>query len=155
MKKGIIVLLFTLCLGTVFSGCGKQSDSSKNASNTGGGPTKGNTDEKTLEELENATASGVVAEFSDTGCTVVLSEIDDNEGIIVYGTGADSSDENRTTVVYEEKVEFEIANLDTTEVRYSLKDGNKEDIKKGTVVHLYGEEQEDGSILASKVIIEQ
>ena len=68
-------------------------------------------------------------------------------------TGEDTEGVEKISVQYADNTQFQISNSTSTNV--TLEAGTKEDVKKSSAVFLYGEYQEDGTFLATRVIIDR
>lgn len=101
--------------------------------------------------LETVSLSGSVADFQG-GSFQVVPDQDDGQMIIAAAEGMESSMES-TTVSYDERCIFQIANIDSSTGAVELETATASDVKKSTPVYIYGETQDDGKIHATKVLI--
>lgn len=167
MKKKICIVLCLGCIGTVsVVGCSNKNFDSKvtgdNQTTTenvsdilndqekkeGGyeNESSSNADDKEnsaddSEVLANADLRGAVLEFSDTGCNISI------------GTQTDDAEMNQVKIVYGENTYFQISHSTMTGI--TLEDCRKEEVKKQSMLYLYGDYQEDGTFLAKRVIIDR
>lgn len=104
------------------------------------------------EVLANADLRGAVLEFSDTGCNISIgTQTDDAE--MVPAPGAVVEEMNQVKIVYGENTYFQISHSTMTGI--TLEDCPKEEVKKQSMLYLYGDYQEDGTFLAKRVIIDR
>lgn len=104
------------------------------------------------EVLANADLRGAVLEFSDTGCNISIgTQTDDAE--MVPAPGAVVEEMNQVKIVYGENTYFQISHSTMTGI--TLEDCRKEEVKKQSMLYLYGDYQEDGTFLAKRVIIDR
>ena len=102
--------------------------------------------------LANADLRGAVLEFSDTGCNISIgTQTDDAE--MVPAPGAVVEEMNQVKIVYGENTYFQISHSTMTGI--TLEDCRKEEVKKQSMLYLYGDYQEDGTFLAKRVIIDR
>ena len=175
MKKKICIVLCLGCIGTVsVVGCSNKNFDSKvtgdNQTTTenvsdilndqekkeGGyeNESSSNADDKEnsaddSEVLANADLRGAVLEFSDTGCNISIgTQTDDAE--MVPAPGAVVEEMNQVKIVYGENTYFQISHSTMTGI--TLEDCRKEEVKKQSMLYLYGDYQEDGTFLAKRVI---
>lgn len=178
MKKKIYIVLCLGCIGTVsVVGCSNKNFDSKvtgdNQTTTenvsdilndqekkeGGyeNESSSNADDKEnsaddSEVLANADLRGAVLEFSDTGCNISIgTQTDDAE--MVPAPGAVVEEMNQVKIVYGENTYFQISHSTMTGI--TLEDCRKEEVKKQSMLYLYGDYQEDGTFLAKRVIIDR
>ena len=178
MKKKICIVLCLGCIGTVsVVGCSNKNFDSKvtgdNQTTTenvsdilndqekkeGGyeNESSSNADDKEnsaddSEVLANADLRGAVLEFSDTGCNISIgTQTDDAE--MVPAPGAVVEEMNQVKIVYGENTYFQISHSTMTGI--TLEDCRKEEVKKQSMLYLYGDYQEDGTFLAKRVIIDR
>ena len=102
--------------------------------------------------LANADLRGAVLEFSDTGCNISIgTQTDDAE--MVPAPGAVVEEMNQVKIVYGENTYFQISHSTMTGI--TLEDCRKEEVKKQSMLYLYGDYPEDGTFLAKRVIIDR
>ena len=142
MKKKICIVLCLGCIGTVsVVGCSNKNFDSKV---TGDNQT---TTENVSDILNDADLRGAVLEFSDTGCNISIgTQTDDAE--MVPAPGAVVEEMNQVKIVYGENTYFQISHSTMTGI--TLEDCRKEEVKKQSMLYLYGDYQEDGTFLAKK-----
>ena len=137
----------------------KQDNGSDDKSETGDGAKSGSgsetesaTEKGTMTELvDSALAHGSVVDFSETGCKITPIE-DDGESMVVAASPDADSAEN-IEINYETDCEYQIALSDVATGETTFSTASISDIKKQTNILVYGEKQDSGAILASKVII--
>lgn len=164
MKKKILILMMIVCLGSTFYGCGyngsegnsgAQSDNSgsdNNASTDTSGNSAGeNNQSEGVDAINNADLFGSVIDFSETGCTLGKGDISEEQQTVT-AEGASADNEEQISVIYGDDITFQIAVSSMTDI--TLEPGSKEDVKKSSTVYIYGKKQEDGTFLASRVLIE-
>lgn len=176
MKKKICIVLCLGCIGTVsVVGCSNKNFDSKvtgdNQTTTenvsdilndqekkeGGyeNESSSNADDKEnsaddSEVLANADLRGAVLEFSDTGCNISIgTQTDDAE--MVPAPGAVVEEMNQVKIVYGENTYFQISHSTMTGI--TLEDCRKEEVKKQSMLYLYGDYQEDGTFLAKRELL--
>ena len=94
----------------------------------------------------------IILEFSDTGCNISIgTQTDDAE--MVPAPGAVVEEMNQVKIVYGENTYFQISHSTMTGI--TLEDCRKEEVKKQSMLYLYGDYQEDGTFLAKRVIIDR
>lgn len=105
------------------------------------------------ELLNTATATGNVTEFSD-GILQILPEITKDEGqtMMQAAPGMDEGMET-ITVRYDETCQFQIAEIDGTTGAAQFTEGSAAEVKKQTSIAVFGEKQDSGEILATKILI--
>lgn len=91
-------------------------------------------------------------DFSETGCTLGKGDISEEQQMI-SAEGAAADNEDQISVIYGDDITFQIAVSSMTDI--TLEPGSKEDVKKSSTVYIYGTKQEDGTFLASRVLIER
>lgn len=155
MRKKILAFMMVVCLGITFSGCANhETEKSNNTGNAvepvidaeNGGKKEG------ADILDNADRFGTVIDFSETGCTLGEGNVSDDTKMIMADE-ASADNVSQISVIYGKNVEFQIALTSATDI--TLESGNKEDVKKSSVIYVYGTNQEDGTFLADKVIVER
>ena len=161
MKKKICIVLCLGCIGTVsVVGCSNKNFDSKvtgDNQTTNENESSSNADDKEnsaddSEVLANADLRGAVLEFSDTGCNISIgTQTDDAE--MVPAPGAVVEEMNQVKIVYGENTYFQISHSTMTGI--TLEDCRKEEVKKQSMLYLYGDYQEDGTFLAKRVIIDR
>lgn len=170
MKKKILILMMIVCLGSTFYGCGyngsegnsgAQSDNSgsdnsgsdNNASTDTSGNSAGENNQSEGDDaINNADLFGSVIDFSETGCTLGKGDISEEQQTVT-AEGASADNEDQISVIYGDDITFQIAVSSMTDI--TLEPGSKEDVKKSSNVYIYGKKQEDGTFLASRVLIER
>lgn len=156
MKKKICIVLCLGCIGTLsIVGCSNKKFDSKvtgdNQISSSNADDKENSADDS-EVLENADLCGAVLEFSDTGCNISIgTQTDDAE--MVPAPGAVVEEMNQVKIVYGENTYFQISHSTMTGI--TLEDCRKEEVKKQSMLYLYGDYQEDGTFLAKRVIIDR
>ncbi len=156
MKKKICIVLCLGCIGTLsIVGCSNKKFDSKvtgdNQISSSNADDKENSADDS-EVLENADLCGAVLEFSDTGCNISIgTQTDDAE--MVPAPGAVVEEMNQVKIVYGENTYFQISHSTMTGI--TLEDCRKEEVKKQSILYLYGDYQEDGTFLAKRVIIDR
>lgn len=178
MKKKICIVLCLGCIGTVsVVGCSNKNFDSKvtgdnqtttenvsdilndqekkeggyeNESSSHADDKENSADDS--EVLANADLRGAVLEFSDTGCNISIgTQTDDAE--MIPAPGAVVEEMNQVKIVYGENTYFQISHSTMTGI--TLEDCRKEEVKKQSMLYLYGDYQEDGTFLAKRVIIDR
>lgn len=87
-----------------------------------------------------------------TGCNISIgTQTDDAE--MVPAPGAVVEEMNQVKIVYGENTYFQISHSTMTGI--TLEDCRKEEVKKQSMLYLYGDYQEDGTFLAKRVIIDR
>lgn len=165
MKKRILILMMIVCLGSTFYGCGYngaegssgvQSDHSGNDNSTSTDTSEngaGNDSQSEgVDAINNADLFGSVIDFSETGCTLGKGDISEEQQTVT-AEGASADNEDQISVIYGDDITFQIAVSSMTDI--TLEPGSKEDVKKSSTVYIYGKKQEDGTFLASRVLIER
>ena len=149
MKKKICIVLCLGCIGTVsVVGCSNKNFDSKV---TGDNQTTTENVSDILNDQEKK-EGGYVLEFSDTGCNISIgTQTDDAE--MVPAPGAVAEEMNQVKIVYGENTYFQISHSTMTGI--TLEDCRKEEVKKQSMLYLYGDYQEDGTFLAKRVIIDR
>ena len=156
MKKKICIVLCLGCIGILsIVGCSNKKFDSKvtgdNQISSSNADDKGNSADDS-EVLANADLCGAVLEFSDTGCNISIgTQTDDAE--MVPAPGAVVEEMNQVKIVYGENTYFQISHSTMTGI--TLEDCRKEEVKKQSMLYLYGDYQEDGTFLAKRVIIDR
>ena len=96
--------------------------------------------------------SATVIDFTETGCTLGKGSVTEDT-MTAPATGEGTEGVEKISVQYADNTQFQISNSTSTNV--TLEAGTKEDVKKSSAVFLYGEYQEDGTFLATRVIIDR
>lgn len=94
---------------------------------------------------------GTVIDFTETGCTLGKGSVTEDT-MTAPAAGENTEGVEKISVQYADNTQFQISNSTSTNV--TLEAGTKEDVKKSSAVFLYGEYQEDGTFLATRVIID-
>lgn len=103
--------------------------------------------------LEHADIIGTVEEFTDSGCRVFMADVSEDEmAQPVQGVDADNG-QGRISVVYNTETVFQLGIADIETGTFELQEVDKSEVKKQSNIYLYGEYQNDGTFLATKVII--
>lgn len=103
--------------------------------------------------LNTAAATGNVTEFSD-GILQVLPEITKDEGQTMLQAAPGMEEGMKTiTVRYDETCQFQIAESDGTTGAAQFTESSAAEVKKQTSVAVFGEKQDSGEILATKILI--
>ena len=153
--KAILILVCTASL----AGCGNiQKDTGTDApsysrNSDGDQPTDTSNEAQAL--LDSAALVGSVTDFQEGSFQVMADQTKDN-GQTAVGAAPGMESESgmeSTTVSYGEDCVFQIANIDINTQAVNLEDASSSDVKKSTSVAVYGEEQENGEIHATKVLI--
>lgn len=105
-----------------------------------------------INMLSNANLVGTVIDFTETGCTLGKGSVTEDT-MTAPATGEGTEGVEKISVQYADNTQFQISNSTSTNV--TLEAGTKEDVKKSSAVFLYGEYQEDGTFLATRVIIDR
>lgn len=98
------------------------------------------------EMLASADLSGTAGGCSDAGCTINTSPFAD-------GSSSPSEDEATKEIVYREETVFQKAMVRSDGGGYSLEDSEKSELKENDFVLCFGNQQEDGTYLADKIIV--
>lgn len=164
MKKRILILMMIVCLGSTIYGCGYngaegssgvESDYSgrDNSTSTDTSENSAGDDSQSegVDAINNADLFGSVIDFSETGCTLGKGDISEEQQTVT-AEGASADNEEQISVIYGDDITFQIAVSSMTDI--TLEPGSKEDVKKSSNVYIYGKKQEDGTFLASRVLIE-
>lgn len=156
MKKKIAMVILATCLFGTLAGCEKDSSNKPEVPSTENSTNSVNQTENSTEKsegisaLSNANLVGTVIDFTEIGCT--LGKGKSTEDTLTTPAGGDNTEGvERVFVKYADNTQFQIANSTITNI--TLTDGTREDVKKSSSVFLYGEYQEDGTFLATRVII--
>ena len=156
MKKKIAMVILATCLFGTLAGCETDSSNKPEVPSTENSTNSVNQTENSTEKsegisaLSNANLVGTVIDFTETGCT--LGKGKSTEDTLTTPAGGDNTEGvERVFVKYADNTQFQIANSTITNI--TLTDGTREDVKKSSSVFLYGEYQEDGTFLATRVII--
>lgn len=156
MKKKIATVILVTCLFGTLAGCGNGSMNKPEVPSTENSTDSMNQTENNTENsegesvLSNANLVGTVIDFTETGCT--LGKGKSTEDTLTTPAGGDNTEGvEKVFVKYADNTQFQIANSTITNI--TLTDGTREDVKKSSSVFLYGEYQEDGTFLATRVII--
>ena len=153
--KAILILVCTASL----AGCGNiQKDTGTDApsysqNSDGDQPTDTSNEAQAL--LDSAALVGSVTDFQEGSFQVMADQTKDN-GQTAVGAAPGMESESgmeSTTVSYGEDCVFQIANIDINTQTVNLEDASSSDVKKSTSVAVYGEEQENREIHATKVLI--
>ena len=153
--KAILILACAASL----AGCGNiQKDTGTDApsysqNSDGDQPTDTSNEAQAL--LDSAALVGSVTDFQEGSFQVMADQTKDN-GQTAVGAAPGMESESgmeSTTVSYGEDCVFQIANIDINTQTVNLEDASSSDVKKSTSVAVYGEEQENGEIYATKVLI--
>ena len=165
MKKKILIIMMSVCLGSTVYGCGDNgtegnsgtqnensgSDNSTSTDTSGNSAGENNQSEG-VNAINNADVFGSVIDFSETGCTLGKGDISEEQQMI-SAEGAAADNEDQISVIYGDDITFQIAVSSMTDI--TLEPGSKEDVKKSSTVYIYGTKQENGTFLASRVLIER
>lgn len=165
MKKKILILMMIVCLGSTFCGCGYNgaegssgaqidnsgSDNSTSTDTSGNSAGEDNQSEG-VQAIDNADLFGSVIDFSETGCTLGKGDISEEQQRI-SAEGAAANSEDQISVIYGDDTTFQVAVTTMTDI--TLEAGSKEDVKKSSNIYVYGTKQEDGTFLATRVLIER
>lgn len=158
MKKKIAMVILATCLFGTLAGCEKDSSNKPEVPSTENSTNSVNQTENSTEKsegisaLSNANLVGTVIDFTETGCTLGKGSVTEDT-MTAPATGEDTEGVEKISVQYADNTQFQISNSTSTNV--TLEAGTKEDVKKSSAVFLYGEYQEDGTFLATRVIIDR
>ena len=165
MKKRILILMMIVCLGSTIYGCGyngaegssgvqSNHSGSENSTSTDTSENSAGDDSQSegVDAINNADLFGSVIDFSETGCTLGKGDISEEQQTVT-AEGASADNEDQISVIYGDDITFQIAVSSMTDI--TLEPGSKEDVKKSSTVYIYGTKQEDGTFLASRVLIER
>lgn len=160
MKKKILLFMMAVYLGGTFAGCadnesGKGGNTGNEAQldvNTIGSDNGNGSNNEGADAIDHADLFGTVIEFSDTGCILGKGNATEDTKMIM-ADGESAGDVSQITVIYGENTEFQIALTSATDI--TLESGSKEDVKKSSVIYVYGINQEGGTFLADMVIVER
>lgn len=158
MKKKIARVILATCLFGTLAGCEKDSSNKPEVPSTENSTNSVNQTENSTEKsegisaLSNANLVGTVIDFTETGCTLGKGSVTEDT-MTAPATGEDTEGVEKISVQYADNTQFQISNSTSTNV--TLEAGTKEDVKKSSAVFLYGEYQEDGTFLATRVIIDR
>lgn len=148
------ILLAGLCVLTL-TGCGNSTSDvpqtkAQSANENSGSDTTGSTGEM----LDMAALNGSVLDFSDSGCSVTPVEIIENgAGSRVSADGYKNND-NTVTVNYNSDCEFVIAALSgETNSITSMTNGSVSDVKRQSLIFVYGDYTDTCTLNADKIII--
>lgn len=138
----------------------KQDNGSDDKSETGDGAKSGSgsetesaTEKGTMTELlDSALAHGSVVDFSEAGCKITPIE-DDGESMVVAASPEFADSAENIEINYETDCEYQIALSDVATGETTFSAASISDIKKQTNILVYGEKQDSGAIMASKIII--
>lgn len=157
MKKKIVMIMLLVCIFGTVVGCGNEnmdkpvSPATENSTNSDNQTENNKEKSKGESVLNNANLVGNVIDFTETGCT--LGKGKSTEDTLTTPAGGDNTEGvEQVFVKYADNAQFQIANSTTTNI--TLTDGTREDVKKSSSVFLYGEYQEDGTFLATRVIVD-
>lgn len=157
MKKKIAMVILATCLFGTLAGCEKDSSNKPEVPSTENSTNSVNQTENSTEKsegtsaLSNANLVGTVIDFTETGCTLGKGSVTEDT-MTAPAAGENTEGVEKISVQYADNTQFQISNSTSTNV--TLEAGTKEDVKKSSVVFLYGEYQEDGTFLATRVIID-
>ena len=153
--KAILILACAASL----AGCGNfRKETGADAPSYSQNPDDGqstNTSTEAQTLLDSAVLVGSVTDFQEGSFQVMADQTKDN-GQTAVGAAPGMESESgmeSTTVSYGEDCVFQIANIDINTQTVNLEDASSSDVKKSTSVAVYGEEQENGEIHATKVLI--
>lgn len=157
MKKKIVMIMLSVCIFGTVVGCGNEnmdkpvSPATENSTNSDN-QTENNKEKSEGESvLNNANLVGSVIDFTETGCTLGKGK-NIEDALTIPAAGDNTEGAEKVFVKYADNAQFQIANSTITNI--TLTDGTREDVKKSSPVFLYGEYQEDGTFLATRVIVD-
>ena len=157
MKKKIATVILAVCLFGTFVGCGNDSMNKPEVPSTENSTDSMNQTENNADNsegtsaLKNANLVGTVIDFTETGCTLGKGSATEDTMTAPAG-GENTEGVEKISVQYADNTQFQISNSTITNV--TLEAGTKDDVKKSSAVFLHGEYQEDGTFLATRVIID-
>lgn len=145
--KGMAV---ALCLASV-TGCSAADTQGTDSSNL---PIEEESGTSKLDELLNdAVLKGTVTAFSD-GAFQVSPMLEKDNGQTAISVDPDQVESmEQITVRYEEDCQFQIAEIDASTGDARFAESNAAEVKKQTNIAVFGEKQESGEILATRVLI--
>ena len=150
MKKKICIVLCLGCIGTVsVVGCSNKNFDSKvtgdNQTTTENVSDILNDQEKKEGGYENESSSNADDKENSADDSEVLANADLRGAVV--------EEMNQVKIVYGENTYFQISHSTMTGI--TLEDCRKEEVKKQSMLYLYGDYQEDGTFLAKRVIIDR
>ena len=161
MKRTIIIrtILTGLCIFAL-AGCGQsgsdtprtpvQSDSAGGSS--GAPDTSGSNSGGSI--IDSAALTGNVIDFSDSGCSVSQAQKIEGGAALKSEAEGQENKENAVTVNYSADCEFLLAELNTqAEDLTNVTRGSVSDIKKQSIVYVYGNFIDAHNLNADKIII--
>ncbi len=107
---------------------------------------------KSIPSLDEAVKSGIVTELSDLGFEILPMTVDENEIDMPVGK-EEQSGVKKINVNYSSEVKVKIIEYDTVTNKNNYLDSNINDIKKDTIVYIYGELVNETEINADQIII--
>lgn len=160
--KGMAV---ALCLVSM-TGCGAAEtpgtdsgnvpvvEENQQAGNNGETSTEDTSDTTNLNALlDSAVLKGTVTEFSDGVFQVLpMIEKDGGQTAMEAAPGQEEGME-QITVRYEESCQFQIAEINASTGAAQFVESNAAEVKKQTSIAVFGEKQESGEILATRILI--
>ena len=160
MKRKIFIrtILTGLCIFAL-AGCGQsgsdtprtpvQSDS---AGGSGAPDTSGSNSNGSI--IDSAALTGNVIDFSDSGCSVSQEQKIEGGAALKSEAEGQENKENAVTVNYSADCEFLLAELNTqAEDLTNVTRGSVSDIKKQSIVYVYGDFVDAHNLNADKIII--
>lgn len=106
------------------------------------------------EFLEGANLQGTVVEFSETGFTLSPASTEADGKVLAEAASGSENDENNVQITYTDNPVFQIVNYSMDSwSELSREDTDKESIKKGTSVAVFGSCQDTYHWTADKILI--
>lgn len=105
-----------------------------------------------IPSLDEAIKSGIVAELSDLGFEILPMTVDENEIDMPVGE-EEQSGVKKINVNYSSEVKVRIIEYDTATDKNNYLESDINDIKKDSIVYIYGEYVNETEIKADQIII--
>lgn len=111
-----------------------------------------NRETENIPSLDEAIKSGIVSELSDLGFEILPMTVDENEIDMPVGE-EEQSGVKKISVNYSSEVKVRIIEYDTATDKNNYLESDINDIKKDSIVYIYGEYVNESEIKADQIII--
>ena len=150
--KGIIIILCTLALTGCGSGTSRENPVDSSTEQGGTNQTSGG--ENMAEELlDTAALNGSVIEFTDSGCIISPVTTEDGGQSAIIAAAGHEDEADSVNVQYQDDCVFQIAEVDVASGSADIRKASITDIKKQTILVIFGDYTDTENLTASKVII--
>lgn len=153
LAKGLFIALCAVML----SGCQTSSPGKDRRPETDSATSQSQQSPDTGSDIDSLAASalahGDVVEFTESGC--IISPVQDDGDTSIIAAPEHMDETEKITIQYQEGCEVQIAVSDASTGETAFRPASLSDIKKQTSILVFGENQDSGTIKATKIVIWQ